>query len=95
VLAPQRGLLHPRGIGSLKDKLGAADDFAFARRLIEVAGVATVPGSSFYSGGAKAPTRCASASARNGKRSAPVAANLRKLPPDVAKTSEDLARIEV
>ncbi len=37
------------GIQDLKQKLGAEDDFAFSRKLIEVAGVATVPGSSFYS----------------------------------------------
>jgi aspartate/methionine/tyrosine aminotransferase len=33
----------------LMSKLGVASDFAFSRKLIEVAGVATVPGSSFYS----------------------------------------------
>ncbi len=33
----------------LMKKLGAADDFSFSRKLIEVSGVATVPGSSFYS----------------------------------------------
>jgi aspartate/methionine/tyrosine aminotransferase len=34
---------------NLMSKLGASSDFAFSRKLIEVAGVATVPGSSFYS----------------------------------------------
>jgi aminotransferase len=29
-------------------ELGAADDFELAKKLIEVTGVATVPGSSFY-----------------------------------------------
>ena len=33
----------------LRSRLGAADDVAFSRRLIELTGVATVPGSSFYS----------------------------------------------
>lgn len=33
----------------LKTKLGARDDFDFSRKLIELTGVATVPGSSFYS----------------------------------------------
>ncbi len=34
---------------ALAERLGAADDTAFSRRLIEVTGVASVPGSSFYS----------------------------------------------
>ena len=34
--------------GALMERLGAADDTVFARRLIETIGVATVPGSSFY-----------------------------------------------
>ncbi len=35
-------------IGGLMDKLAADDDVSFSRRLIERAGVATVPGTSFY-----------------------------------------------
>lgn len=35
-------------ISGLKPLLKVEDDFAFSRKLIEVAGVATVPGSSFY-----------------------------------------------
>jgi aminotransferase len=35
--------------GALMSKLGVKDDFSFCRRLIEMTGVATVPGSSFYS----------------------------------------------
>lgn len=34
---------------ALSARLGASDDTAFSRRLIELTGVATVPGSSFYS----------------------------------------------
>jgi len=68
------------GIGSLKDKLGAADDFAFARRLIEVAGVATVPGSSFYSGGAKGADQVRFCFCKKWETLRAVAANLRKLP---------------
>lgn len=34
--------------GELMDRLGAADDTAFSRKLIEACGVATVPGGSFY-----------------------------------------------
>jgi aminotransferase len=37
----------------LMRELGAEDDFAFAHRLIELAGVAAVPGSSFYADGQK------------------------------------------
>ncbi len=37
----------------IMERLGADDDFTLARRLIEVAGVATVPGSSFYADPAK------------------------------------------
>lgn len=33
----------------LMARLGVADDFAFSRKLIELSGVATVPGSAFYS----------------------------------------------
>ncbi|MCL4442171.1 MAG: aminotransferase class I/II-fold pyridoxal phosphate-dependent enzyme [Firmicutes bacterium] len=36
-------------MGSLMKRLGVEDDFAFSRKLIEFTGVATVPGSSFYS----------------------------------------------
>ena len=36
-------------MAALRSNLGAADDVAFSRRLIELTGVATVPGSSFYS----------------------------------------------
>lgn len=34
--------------GQIMDRLGLTDDTAFSRRLIELTGVATVPGSSFY-----------------------------------------------
>jgi len=51
---------YPRGAyyiiadtSRLMDKLGVQDDFSFSRRLIELTGVATVPGSSFYSDPAK------------------------------------------
>lgn len=37
------------GAGELMKRLGVGDDFAFSRKLIELTGVATVPGSSFYS----------------------------------------------
>src|ERR1051325_5726242 len=36
-------------VADLMPRLGAKDDFDFSRRLIETTGVATVPGSSFYS----------------------------------------------
>jgi len=36
-------------ISELRSSLGAQDDFSFSRKLIELTGVATVPGSSFYS----------------------------------------------
>ncbi|OPY63596.1 MAG: Methionine aminotransferase [Pelotomaculum sp. PtaU1.Bin065] len=35
--------------GRLMDRLDVSDDFSFCRKLIELTGVATVPGSSFYS----------------------------------------------
>lgn len=37
-------------IYDLMKKIGVEDDFSFSRKLIELTGVATVPGSSFYSG---------------------------------------------
>lgn len=40
-------------VSSLMSGFGVSDDFGFSRKLIEVAGVATVPGSSFYSDPAK------------------------------------------
>jgi aspartate/methionine/tyrosine aminotransferase len=50
------GLTRPAGAyyvladaAPLMRRLGAADDTAFSRRLLETVGVATVPGSSFYS----------------------------------------------
>lgn len=36
-------------VSQLMPRLGAKDDFDFARKLIETTGIATVPGSSFYS----------------------------------------------
>ena len=36
-------------VSGLRERLGATDDFSFSRRLIETVGVATVPGSSFFS----------------------------------------------
>jgi aspartate/methionine/tyrosine aminotransferase len=44
-------------IRQLMKQIGAADDFDFSRRLIELTGVATVPGSSFYSGPARGATQ--------------------------------------
>ena len=44
-------------VSTLMPRLGADDDFAFSRKLIEVAKVATVPGSSFYSDRAKGRTQ--------------------------------------
>ena len=37
------------GIGDLMKKLDIRDDFSFSKKLIEMTGVATVPGTSFYS----------------------------------------------
>lgn len=37
------------GISELRPMLGASDDFSFSKKLIELTGVATVPGSSFHS----------------------------------------------
>lgn len=42
---------------NLVSKMGANDDFSFSRRLIELTGVATVPGSSFYSKSDKGKTQ--------------------------------------
>jgi len=36
------------GVDGLAKQLGVRDDFEFSRRLIELTGVATVPGTSFY-----------------------------------------------
>ncbi len=41
----------------LVSKMGVNDDFSFSRRLIELTGVATVPGSSFYSKSDKGKTQ--------------------------------------
>jgi len=55
---------HPKGayyiiadVKGLMGKLGASDDFSFSRKLIERTGVATVPGSSFYSKSNKGKTQ--------------------------------------
>jgi len=55
---------HPKGayyiiadVKNLMGKLGASDDFSFSRKLIEKTGVATVPGSSFYSKSNKGKTQ--------------------------------------
>ena len=39
------------------ERFGVEDDFAFSRKLIEMTGVATVPGSSFYSNPARGSTK--------------------------------------
>lgn len=44
-------------VENLMDRLGVADDFSFSRKLIELTGVATVPGSSFYSDPVKGRTQ--------------------------------------
>lgn len=44
-------------VGNLMDRLGVDDDFSFSRKLIELTGVATVPGSSFYSSPDKGRTQ--------------------------------------
>lgn len=44
-------------VGDLMDRLGINDDFSFSRKLIEITGVATVPGSSFYSNPGKGGTQ--------------------------------------
>jgi aspartate/methionine/tyrosine aminotransferase len=67
------------GIGNLKKKLNAEDDFAFSRKLIEVAGVATVPGSSFYSVREKGVNQVRFCYCKKWETLRAVAANLRKL----------------
>jgi aspartate/methionine/tyrosine aminotransferase len=49
------GMYRPEGayyamaeVGRLRERIGAADDVAFCRELVVRAGVATVPGSSFF-----------------------------------------------
>lgn len=49
VQRPQGAYYFIADASQLMEKLGSADDFKFAKRLIELTGVATVPGSSFYS----------------------------------------------
>jgi len=44
-------------VSELMERFGAKDDFAFSRKLIEMTGVATVPGSSFYSNPAQGSTK--------------------------------------
>lgn len=46
---PQGAYYIFAGARPVMDMIGANDDFDFSRKLIEIAGVATVPGSSFYS----------------------------------------------
>jgi aspartate/methionine/tyrosine aminotransferase len=78
--APPQGAYYIlAGIGNLKKKLGAADDFAFSRKLIEVAGVATVPGSSFYSDRRKGINQVRFCYCKKWETLHAVAANLRKL----------------
>jgi len=47
--APQGAYYIMADAARVMERLGARDDVAFARRLVEVAGVAAVPGSAFYS----------------------------------------------
>lgn len=47
--SPQGAYYIIAEVAELIDKLGVGDDFSFSRKLIELTGVATVPGSSFYS----------------------------------------------
>ncbi len=54
---PQGAYYIIAGISGLMRKLGVDDDFSFSRKLIEVTGVATVPGSSFYSDPGKGRTQ--------------------------------------
>lgn len=49
VSMPRGAYYSMADVTALMPALGAEDDFAFSRRLIDVARVATVPGSSFYS----------------------------------------------
>lgn len=50
---PQGAYYILADITALSARLGVADDTAFSRRLIELTGVATVPGSSFYADAVK------------------------------------------
>jgi len=54
---PQGAYYIIADISGLMRKLGVDDDFSFSRKLIEVTGVATVPGSSFYSEPVKGRTQ--------------------------------------
>lgn len=45
---PQGAYYILAGAADLMGRMGCRDDFAFSRKLIEVTGVATVPGTSFY-----------------------------------------------
>ena len=55
--APQGAYYILCDVTKLMPRLGASDDVAFSRRLIDVAKVATVPGSSFYSDPQKGRTQ--------------------------------------
>ncbi|MGI5837156.1 MAG: pyridoxal phosphate-dependent aminotransferase [Chloroflexota bacterium] len=54
---PQGAYYILADVRDLMRRLGAEDDDSFARKLIELAGVATVPGSSFYSDPSKGKTQ--------------------------------------
>ncbi len=53
VSLPQGSYYLLAGTEALRARFGVNDDFAFSLKLLEIAGVATVPGSSFYSEAAK------------------------------------------
>lgn len=54
---PQGAYYIIADISELMIRLNVEDDFSFSRKLIELTGVATVPGSSFYSGLGKGKTQ--------------------------------------
>ncbi len=57
VFLPQGAYYIIADTSELMGKLGVDNDFSFSRRLIELTGVATVPGSSFYSDPVKGRTQ--------------------------------------
>ena len=65
----------------IMDRLGVEDDFQLSKKLIEKTGVATVPGSSFYSGNAKGQNQVRFCFSKKEKTLEKVKKRLEKLPP--------------
>lgn len=79
VSLPQGSYYLIAGMERLRELFGVADDFSFSLKLIDLAGVATVPGSSFYAQPDKGENQVRFAFCKKEETLQKVRANLRRL----------------